>query len=66
MTLTFAISLTLITMASMFSCYKLGQQNILDQFEYYARKKKLESENLQAKLNNLPKYTILGDDNNNQ
>ena len=64
MTLTFAISLTAVTMASMWACYKLGQQNMLDQFEHYARKKKLESEKLQAKLNNLPKYTILGDDNN--
>ena len=66
MTLTFAISLTAITMASMFACYKLGQQNMLDQFEHYARKKKLESEKLQDTINNLPKYTILGDDNNNQ
>jgi hypothetical protein len=66
MTLTFAISLTIITMASMWACYKLGQQNVLDEFERYYMKKKLESEKLQANLNNLPKYTILGDDNNNQ
>lgn len=64
MTATFAIGLTAITMASMWACYKLGQQNMLDQFEHYARKKKLESEKLQSKLNNIPKYTILGDDNN--
>lgn len=66
MTATFAISLTAITMASMFASYKLGQQNMLDQFEYYARKKKIESEKLQTNLNNLPKYTFLGDDNENQ
>jgi len=50
----------------MVACYKLGQQNMLDQFEHYYQKKKLESEKLQANINNLPKYTILGDDNNNQ
>jgi hypothetical protein len=64
MTVTFAIALTAVTMASMWACYKLGQQNMLDQFEHYARKKKIESEKLQATINNLPKYTILGDDNN--
>jgi hypothetical protein len=53
-------------MASMWACYKLGQQNMLDQFEYYYMKKKLESEKMQDTINNLPKYTILGDDNNNQ
>lgn len=66
MTATFAIALTALTMASMFACYKLGQQNMLDQFEHYAMKKKLESEKLQTNLNNLPKYTFLGDDNENQ
>jgi hypothetical protein len=50
----------------MWACYKLGQQNVLDEFESYYQKKKLESEKLQDTINNLPKYTILGDDNNNQ
>ena len=53
-------------MASMWACYKLGQQNVLDEFERYYQKKKLESEKLQDTINNLPKYTFLGDDNNNQ
>ena len=66
MTLAFALSLTAITIASMWACYKLGQQNILYEFERYYMKKKLESEKLQDTINNLPKYTILGDDNNNQ
>jgi hypothetical protein len=66
MTLTFAIALTAVTMTSMWACYKLGQQNVLDEFERYYMKKKLESEKLQDTINNLPKYIILGDDNNNQ
>ena len=66
MSFTSALSLTIITMASMWACYKLGQQNVLDEFERYYQKKKLESEKLQDTINNLPKYTFLGDDNNNQ
>jgi len=66
MTLPFAIALTAVTMASMWACFKLGQQNMLDQFQHYYMKKKLESEKLQANIDNLPKYTILGDDKENQ
>lgn len=66
MTATFAIALTAVTIASMWASYKLGQQNVFDEFERYYQKKKLESEKLQATINNIPKYTILGDDNNNQ
>ena len=66
MTLPFAIALTAVTMASMWASYKLGQQNMLDQFQHYYMKKKLESEKLQANIDNLPKYTILGDDKENQ